>query len=251
MTEEEKKEYEEFLAWKRAKAAAPSAPETPPTPDAPRQPAPQKGLAPVMSLMLVLVGLAVVLFVVTMMVRGCNGGPARDYKATPAALYDSAASDSTAQPAAGQDAERPAVETTAWDYKEEVDAMTDKTSYFATVRSTDQATFDFPYNGGSYLYLTVRQSPRYGTDVIVQISSGQFIGGIDGQNIKVRFDDERAYDVFCNEPADYSSDCLFLTGAKGFISKLKTHKRLLISAEFYQEGAHTFTFDISGLEWEH
>lgn len=270
MTEEEKKEYEEFLAWKRAKAAAEQAGNGPEKATADEKgeagPAYNKTERPGshdvhwMRVVLLILGIAGVVLLSVLLARSCHDGSScSDGSKGYAAAADSEqveavrATDAQAEDAAAAEEERAVAQepATRWKYEEQVDQMSDKTAYFATIQSSNIETFDFPHQGGSYMYLTVRESPQYGTDVIIRIVPGMFNTHYDGTSVKVRFDDEKAYNVSCNEPDDRSNDVLFLTGAKSFISKLKSHKRLLINAEFYQEGVRTFTFDIDGLQWEH
>lgn len=144
-------------------------------------------------------------------------------------------------------------ESTHWEYFDSVDEMTDKKTYMAEIVSENDVNFDFPYQGGSKLSFTIRESPQYGKDMLIRISKGQFNIGIYGETIKVRFDDEPAFDVKCTESSDYSTDVLFLNTKfyKKMLEKLKTSKTMKINAEFFNEGNHTFTFIVSGLEWNH
>ena len=138
-----------------------------------------------------------------------------------------------------------------WEYSESVDEMTDKKSYLAYIVSENEVDFEFPYNGGSRLIFTLRNSPQYGKDAFIRITKGQFISGINGQNIKVRFDEDQAFNVHCNEASDYSTDILFLNNYKKIAERLKTAKTMKINVEFYNEGTRTFTFDVENLKWEH
>ena len=138
-----------------------------------------------------------------------------------------------------------------WEYSESVDEMTDKKSYLAYIVSENEVDFEFPYNGGSRLIFTLRNSPQYGKDAFIRITKGQFISGINGQNIKVRFDEDQAFNVHCNEASDYSTDILFLNNYKKIAERLKTAKTMKINVEFYNEGTRTFTFDVANLKWEH
>lgn len=139
-----------------------------------------------------------------------------------------------------------------WDYSTETDEMNDSKSRFASLVSDNVIEFDFPYNGGSTMRLTVRYMKKYGTDVILRISSGQFLcSEYNGTNfVRVRFDDGTAMKYRTLEPADGSSDQLFLTNAKKFISLAKKAKVIKIEAPFYQEGNRVFTFSVDKpLEW--
>ena len=158
------------------------------------------------------------------------------------------ASDSTAT---AKDSAKNNEPTSKWAYSEEIDEMTDKKTYYAQIESENEENFEFPYHGGSHLILNLRNSPQYGKNIYIRITKGQFISGINGQNIKVRFDSDNAFNVLCNEPSDYSSDVLFLTGYNKIINRLKTAKTMKISVEFFNEGTRTFTFDVENLKWEH
>jgi hypothetical protein len=46
-------------------------------------------------------------------------------------------------------------------------------------------------------------------------------------------------------------DVLFLNGYKKLVERMKTAKTMKISVEFYNQGTHTFTFNVENLEWEH
>lgn len=153
------------------------------------------------------------------------------------------------------DSVQPAVEVkeaeSNWEYSEYPDEMSDDTTYLASVVSENSVDFDFPYDGGSTLTLTVRKSPQYGSDIYIKISKGQFNSGIYGQKIKVRFDESKAFDVNCRTASDGSSDLLFLTNYKKLVKQLKDAKVLKVSCEFWNEGTRTFTFNVEGLKWEH
>lgn len=139
-----------------------------------------------------------------------------------------------------------------WNYTTDTDEMNDSKSRFASLVSDNTVNFDFPYQGGSSLSLIVRNMKKYGTDVYIKISSGQFIcNEYQGtNNVRVRFDDAAPIKFSTNEPSDGSSDMLFLNNAKKFIKLAKQAKTIKIEAPFYQEGNRIFTFTVDKpLEW--
>lgn len=139
-----------------------------------------------------------------------------------------------------------------WDYTTDTDEMNDSKSRFASLTSDNTVDFDFPYQGGSSLTLTIRYMKKYGTDVYIKISSGQFIcNEYEGtNNVRVRFDNASPVKFSTNEPSDGSSDMLFLNNAKKFIKLAKQAKTIKIEAPFYQEGNRVFTFTVDKpLEW--
>ena len=142
---------------------------------------------------------------------------------------------------------------TGWTYSETVDEMTDKTCYMASVVSENSAEFGFPYDGGSFLTFVIRDSPQYGKDMFIAISKGQFNCSFNGEDIKIRFDSNEAFTVHCNGPSDMSQDYIFLNQRdfNKILKLLKESKTMKINVEFFNEGAHTFTFNVEGLEWNH
>lgn len=135
-----------------------------------------------------------------------------------------------------------------WKYSTKKDEMSDEKIYEASLRCNNIRYFDFPYHGGSRLFLYIRNHPRWGTDVYIWLSNGQLLD----KNIVVRFDNSSAETYYTNEPADYSSDTLFISDEKEFIEKAKKAKRIKIQVPIYNEGNVVFTFNTNTpLIWEH
>lgn len=153
---------------------------------------------------------------------------------------------------------KPAVDTvkkvigyvSKWEYSEDEDKMNDAKTFYATITANETLQFSFPYDGGSTLNITLRKNAS-GTNAIIQVSKGQFISGVYGQNIKVRFDSDKPLTYHCSKSSDYDPKVLFIDNASGFISKLKHADKMLLQVEFYKEGAPTLTFDTKALIWEH
>lgn len=186
----------------------------------------------------ILIGFVLVVIVSSIL----NAFNSDEKSATPAAQ--------TSEAALVSDVNEVSPETSSnWDYSEQVDKMSDEKKYYATCTSTNTIDFDFPYNGGSSFYLTVRkQDGQQG--VVLSVSKGQFIGGVgfDG-SIKVKFDDSTPVKYGFSAPADGSADVIFINDEKRFISKLKKAEKLMIEAQFFQAGNKVIEFDVAGLEW--
>ena len=133
-----------------------------------------------------------------------------------------------------------------WEYNEKEDPMTSKKDFFATLPSTNTIEFEFPYNGGSKFYLNVRKKGQI--DIFLNSDKCQFSTR---KSIKVRFDDEKPMTFSFNEPSDGSSNIIFINSEKLFLEKLKKSKKLLIEAEFYNEGLRIIEFYSEGLKWNH
>lgn len=138
------------------------------------------------------------------------------------------------------------VEKKTWSLQTKQDEMDDSKSYWYSLQSDNYATFDFPYEGDSYLTITVRWMKKYGYDVLLEITDGQMVGDeYNGTNyVRVRFDGGKVQKFYYNEPNDGSSNLVFLRNAQKFIEKCKNAKDIIIEQEFYQEGVHQFKFHV-------
>lgn len=138
-----------------------------------------------------------------------------------------------------------------WQYETSKDEMRGIESKFATTVSTNTVDFDFPYNGGSKLILALRKRGSE-VDVMVSITKGQILCGIQNCEAAFKFDDGAVQSITMSEPDSHASDLLFVAYDKTeskIISQLKNSKKLVIEVPFYQQGKKQFTFDVSGLEW--
>ena len=138
------------------------------------------------------------------------------------------------------------VEEKTWSLQTKQDEMDDSKSYWYSLQSDNYANFDFPYEGDSYLTITVRWMKKYGYDVLLEITDGQMVGNeYNGTNyVRVRFDGGKVQKFYYNEPNDGSSNLVFLRNAQKFIEKCKNAKDIIIEQEFYQEGVHQFKFHV-------
>lgn len=158
-------------------------------------------------------------------------------------------SSTTSQPsqAEGNDV----VDLQNWQYETSKDEMRGIESKFATTISTNTVDFDFPYNGGSKLILTLRKRGSE-ADVMVSITKGQILCGIQNCEAAFKFDDGAVQSITMSEPDNHASDMLFVSYDKTeskIINQLKNSKKLVVEVPFYQEGRKQFTFDVSGLKW--
>jgi hypothetical protein len=137
----------------------------------------------------------------------------------------------------------------SWAYSEEKDRMEGTTIYFASCISANQIDFAFPYNGGSFFTLWIRNG-SIGNEVILQVSKGQFIASFMSSNsLKVKFDNEKPVSFQYNSPSDGSMSQIFIDNPNRFLKKLKRSKKLMIEASFYNEGNRVIEFNVEGLKW--
>jgi|GEM_PF-3330010 len=152
---------------------------------------------------------------------------------------------------AEKEGEAEAEETTdlyKWSYEDEVDEMTSETRHIATIASPDIVNMEFPYEGGSILYMTVRNMAG-DADAFIYISKGQLFTEYGAEYINVRFDDEKPSKFSVSDASDNNAQYLFINDAKKFTNKLKTAKKVAIECQFYNNGKHVFKFDTAGFTW--
>jgi hypothetical protein len=154
--------------------------------------------------------------------------------------------------ATGAESQGSETTTTRWSYSEDEDKVRGGTTYYASTTSTNSIAQEAPYDSDTTMRMAVRKSPAFGTDVILTISSGQMMcPSYEGCSGTVRFDNGPAQHIRFNGPADDSSDTVFVTGAKSFIAKLRSAKKVTIEKTLYQAGNPQFEFDVRGFKWNH
>jgi cell division protein FtsB len=136
-----------------------------------------------------------------------------------------------------------------WRYDEYTDKMSGKTVKTATLHSLNEIAFNFPYSGLQRATLILRKHPEHGVDAMISVQRGQFLCRIDSCTVTTRFDEEKPRRLKTSEPSDHSTTMLFIDDAVGFLANIRGSKKLLIQAEFYQEGSPAMEFDISGLNF--
>lgn len=138
-----------------------------------------------------------------------------------------------------------------WEYYEKKDEMSDEVLYIASCVSTNMHEFDFPYNGGSYLYLKIRNMNGK-NDVFLQISKGQIMTSISGSEyVRFKFDGGEPIKYSFSSSSDGDPTYAFINQSNALIKKIKAAKDIKIDIPMFQEGRPVFNFDVSGLKWDH
>jgi len=137
-----------------------------------------------------------------------------------------------------------------WSYWEDIDKMTSKSVYHAQVNAKEELQFEFPYQGGAVASIYIRNKDNK-NEVVLMVSKGQFNGSIEGQAIRVRFDEGSPITYNCNPSSDSDPKFLFIQSTKGFITKLRSARKAIVEAEFYNEGLRQMEFVVDGLKWSH
>lgn len=138
-----------------------------------------------------------------------------------------------------------------WSYEATTDKMTGKSGRTASLTSENSLALDFPYRGTNHGHLTVRQHPKYGLDVIFQVQKGQILcSSYGGCPIEVKFDNDKPVRFTGTEPADNSSDTVFINNPAKFIAAAQKAKTILVQVNMYHAGAPVLEFKSSTpLEW--
>ncbi|WP_339710966.1 zinc ribbon domain-containing protein [uncultured Sphingosinicella sp.] len=136
-----------------------------------------------------------------------------------------------------------------WSYSRYEDDVTGKEVQTAELRSRNYHNFEFPYEGNTYLTMTVRQHPRYGLDVIFRIDRGQLkCSSYDGCDGMISIDG-KAERLTLNEPADSSSEYVFARYDAAILRKIKNAKTIVVELPTFRNGSPSWTFDSPGLVW--
>lgn len=135
-----------------------------------------------------------------------------------------------------------------WNYRSDEDAMSGKTSKSAQVVSTNSFEFEFPYQGSQHATLALRKHPRWGNDVVFSIENGQLLCSSYDCPIRVRFDDEAPRTYEGNEPADNSTETIFIPAFNTISSKLAKAKTVRVEANVYQQGVIQAEFNVEGFD---
>ena len=259
MTDEEKKEFEEFLKWKAEKAQLVASTEkeesagtpvdaedvnkqkdvVPQTDNTPNSNANKESnntglyiLAAVMA-----IGL---LFILVMALSNGKQNNLSEIEAVAEVEEDSVAAIALDKVAATEN------KKVTWDFTIVKDEIYDTNNIWAEIKSDNYISQRFPYEGYTYATISVRYMKKYGYDVIIVISKGQIHGNrYKGDNyITARFDEGAQKKYYFNEAADGSSDRVFLSSKSDFIKRCKKAKDIKIDIPLFQAGRPLFTFHV-------
>ena len=248
MTEEERKEFEEFLKWKEEKKSKEKTNvevhENKFQPNKEKIQSKQKkeiesksGLSDWLSFIILAVCFFFICFLISKCVTSNDFKPAIEEEKIIELEEDTAAVDTVMDSYSSKK---------IWNFTIKKDDMTDTNNIWATISSDDFISQQFPYEGATYASITVRYMKKYGYDVLIEITKGQ----IDGSEyygtdyITARFDGGSPKKYHFNESADGSSEVVFLRSSSDFIKRCKQAKDIKIDIPIYQAGRPVFTFHV-------
>lgn len=259
MTEEDKKEFEEFLKWKAEKAKQAASTETEESPEIPvdvEDVKPQKEAVPQTNTasnsdankesnntgLYILAAVMAIGLLFTLVMALSNSKPSNlsDVEATEEVEVDTVAVALPEEEVATENSK------VTWNFTIVKDEIYDTNNIWAEIKSDNYISQRFPYEGYTYATISVRYMKKYGYDVIIVISKGQIHGNrYNGNNyITARFDEGSPKKYYFNEAADGSSDRVFLSSKSDFIKRCKQAKDIKIDIPIYQAGRPLFTFHV-------
>lgn len=258
MTEEEKKEFEEFLKWKAKKTSQAVSTEAEEISDSPVD---AEGVKPQdtvpqtntvsnsdantessntgLYILAAVLGI-VLLFTLVMALSNSRQNDSSEIEAIAEIDEDSVVA------IALDEGVVPENNKITWDFTIVKDEIYDTNNIWAEIKSDNYISQKFPYEGYTYATISVRYMKKYGYDVIIVISKGQIHGNrYNGDNyITARFDEGAPMKYYFNEAADGSSDKVFLNNKSDFIKRCKQAKDIKIEIPIFQAGRPLFTFHV-------
>ncbi len=145
---------------------------------------------------------------------------------------------------------KPTAPESKWAYDAEKDEMRGGETRYASLDAENTINLDFPY-GEQRGQIVIRESPKFGFDLLVGVPSGQVLcSSFRDSYINAKFDDGGIERFGCTDASDGTNNMVFLNDDRRFLQKLKKSKKLIVEAEFFQNGIQQMTFDTTNLEWE-
>lgn len=137
-----------------------------------------------------------------------------------------------------------------WTYRDQPDKEGGTPIRIATLQSRNTVSFAPPNEEEQPAHLTFRVHPRHGRDVLLGLKKARFACRFDECGVLVRFDEKPAKRFAAAAPGDSSTNTVFIRDYGGFIAAVRTAKKVVIEAAFYQQGTRTFEFEVEGLRFD-
>lgn len=134
-----------------------------------------------------------------------------------------------------------------WQYGQGKDEMRGIITKYAELPSDNRLIFEDPYGPGVRMDIILRKTGA-SQDVILGLNKGQF-GCLDDCSIKVKFDSGPIQTFGTSGSTDYDTKILFLDSPSRFVRELRKARKLIIEAEFYDEGRRQFLYTSEKLNW--
>jgi len=148
--------------------------------------------------------------------------------------------------AADGNSQAPAAPASPWTYNEDKDQMRGTTVKYAQVQSNEKFPNSIGVGDEQSTVLEVQKQVK-GYDVDINNSNLQFTcSSLVTKQVAVKFDDGPIEHYNCTGSVGDKFGLAFLTKGDGFVSKLRTAKRVMIEAEVFQRGDVQMSFNVAG-----
>jgi len=141
----------------------------------------------------------------------------------------------------------------SWVIKTKHDAMRNKDIHLAALVSENVVEFPFPYNGGSHLNLRLLKGDTgsgFDLQASIMIEKGQFDCGSDGCSVSMKFDDGSVERWGMTSARGAKSDIVFFDDSQRLLGRVRSARRLIVEASFFESGRRQFTFEVPSLPAE-
>lgn len=151
-----------------------------------------------------------------------------------------------------------------WEYSEHKDEMRSQQSWTATLRSLNEPSLGFPYEGGSPVFIRLSKiagdpPDNYAPEVVLlngQFDCSQF-GGTHSCSITVKVDDGLPYDLWGVTRDCGPNHCMRLvnanrmdgTAVSSVIDIFRKAKHLTVELPLYRFGSYQYNFSMENLDW--
>lgn len=135
-----------------------------------------------------------------------------------------------------------------WVYDDIVDDMDNSTTKIASIKSDNTITFEWPYEDNTF-QLNIRKK-KSSIDIYIRCTKCHFLTSISNdKTYRLKFDDRAPINVYANGSSSGDTDLVFLGSVTKVIDLLKKSSKLIVEAEFYNDGLRRIEFTTTGLEW--
>src|SRR5690606_18922436 len=111
-----------------------------------------------------------------------------------------------------------------WKYRSTYDQMREAKTVFAETRSNNRAHFSFPYEGGSFLEITLEKTSANRTEAYLWLNKGQ-LSCLQRCYFTMKFDNGEPLMWSGEDYIDDTNSMIFIENDVEFISALKTSKK--------------------------
>lgn len=136
----------------------------------------------------------------------------------------------------------------SWKYQKSDSDISGKLLSGAILLSNNTIDLEFPYQGGTYARIIVRNHPRHGKDIVFAVNKGQLNCQYDNCYINLKFDNGKVIKNYVTKPDDGSSLAYFLSNYNKIIKQIKKSKTMFVEVTFFQQGTHTFEFNVENID---